>query len=134
MRLLASALATAILCGCASKPASEAISDAQRALNVCLYAEDQAGWKFLPTAPEIADSLRSVIVASNQHPFPETEDHEMWFAQSDGRYLRCTNELGGAFEAEGMPAVCGAMTHAFRRIGESWSVESSPLVLCQRRR
>ena len=128
MRLLASILVVPIVCGCASQP----ISDEQRALNICLYAEQQAGWNFLGAPPAIADVLRSAIVAANQRPFPEPSDREYWFSQADGRYLRCTNELGGAFEAEDMPAICGTMTHTFTRAGESWSVETSPLVMCHK--
>jgi hypothetical protein len=130
MRLLANFLLAAILCGCASAP----VSDEQRALNTCLWAQEQVGWKFLPMAPAIADTLRSAIVDSGQRPIPEPGEHEWWFAQSDGRYLRCTNRLGAMFEAEGMPAVCGASTHTFTPERESWSVEDGDLVLCNKRR
>ena len=129
MRLLASALVAVLFCGCASAP----VSDEQRALNVCLWAEEQAGWQLLPTPPTNADTLRSAIVASNQRPFPEPGDREFWFSKSDGRYLRCTNNLGASFEAQGMPAVCGASTHTFTRAGEFWAVSSNPVVLCHRR-
>jgi hypothetical protein len=130
MRLLASFLLAALSGGCASAP----MSDEQRALNICLWTQDQMGWRFLPTAPAIAETLRSAIVASGQRPIPEPGEYEWWFAQSDGRYLRCTNRLGAMFEAEGMPTVCGSSTHTFTSEGESWSVESGELVLCNRRR
>jgi hypothetical protein len=130
MRLLTSFLLAAISCGCASAP----VSDEQRALNICLWSQDQVAWKSLSTAPAIADTLRAAIVASGQRPFPEPGEHEWWFAQSDGRYLRCTNRLGAMFEAEGMPAVCGASTHTFTPEGGSWSVGSGGLVHCNKRR
>ena len=130
MRLLASTLVIALSCGCASEP----VSDEQRALNVCLWAVDQPGWKLLTTPPANADELRSAIVASGQTPRPEPRDYEYWFSQPDGRYLRCTNGLGRSFEAEGMPAVCGASTHTLTQVNGQWSVVSSPLILCQRRR
>src|SRR5688572_30397318 len=104
MRLLASVLIAVLSCGCASAP----VSEEQRALNVCLWAEDQPGWKLLATPPTMAETLRAAIVASGQRPLPEPSDQEFWFLRSDGRYLRCTNGLGGSFESGGMPAVCGA--------------------------
>ena len=130
MRLLACFLLAGLTCGCASAP----VSDEQRALNICLWAKDQAGWKFLPTAPAIADTLRSATVASGQRPVSDPGEYEWWFAQSDGIFLRCTNRLGAMFEAEGMPAVCGASTHTFTPEGESWSVKDGDLVLCNKRR
>src|SRR4051812_17783933 len=130
MRLLASFLLAALSCGCALTP----VSDGQRALNMCLWTQDQAGWKYLPAAPTNADTLRSAIVASGQRPNPEPGEYEWWFAQSDGRYLRCTNRLGAMFEAAGMPAVCGSWTHTFKPAGDSWSVEGGNLVLCNKRR
>jgi len=130
MRLLASFLVVALSCGCASTP----VSDEQRALNVCMWANDQAGWQFLSTPPPNADALRSAIVASGQRPLPEPADYEFWFSRRDGRYLRCTNALGGSFEAGGMPSVCGAMTHTLTPAGEHWNVESGDLVLCHRSR
>jgi hypothetical protein len=130
MRLLASSLVAAILCGCASKP----ISEEQGALNICLYAEDQAGWTLLSNPPPIADSLRAAIIATSWRPVLKPDDHELWFSQADGRYLRCTNEFGGMYEDEGMPAICGTTTYTFTRAGESWNVETSPIVFCQKRR
>jgi hypothetical protein len=130
MRLLASVLVAAMACACASKP----VSDEQRALNLCLYAEDQSGWTLLGTPPPIADLLRSAIVAAHWRPVLKPDDHEYWFSRADGRYLRCTNELGGMYEAEGMAAICGTTTYTLTRVGESWSVETSPIVFCQKRR
>ena len=129
MRLPASVLVAVLSLGCASAP----VSEEQRALNVCLRGDDQPGWKLLSAPPAIAQALRNSIVTSGQLPLPEPGDHEYWFLQSDGRYLRCTNTFGGWFESEGMPAVCGAFTYTFTRAGESWEVASSPLVMCNKR-
>jgi hypothetical protein len=130
MRLLASVTLVTLSLGCATVP----VTEEQRALNTCLWANDQAGWHFLLTPPPNADTLRSAIVASGQRPLPEPTDHELWFSQPDGRYLRCTNALGGAFESDGMPSVCGAMTHILKPAGELWEVEGGDIVLCHRRR
>jgi hypothetical protein len=130
MRLLSSLLLAALSCGCASAP----MSDEQRALNICLWPQSQVGWSYLPTAPPIADTLRTAIVASGQRPIPEPGELEWWFARSDGSYLRCTNSFGAMFEDEGMPAVCGASTHTLTPAGESWSVEDGNLVFCNKRR
>jgi len=128
--LLASCLLAVLSYGCASTP----VSEEQRALNICLWSQDQPGWRYLPEAPTIADALRSAIVSSGVRPLPEPGEYEWWFVHADGRYLRCTNRFAAMFEAEGMPAVCGSSTHTFTPAGESWSVEDGDLVLCNKRR
>jgi hypothetical protein len=115
--------------GCATVP----ISEGQSALNTCFFAEDQAGWSFLQSPPPRADALRAAIVASGERPFPEPNDNEMWFLNSDGHYVRC-NYLGPAFHEKGTPAICAAMIHTLIPSADSWSVKGGPLMMCHKHR
>lgn len=124
--LIAAALSLSAGCSSMQSPASEA----QRALDSCLFPDKQVGWSLLQTPPDNLLGLQALVRAKWPHD-PGLDDKQpvLWFSHRDGRLLACSHVF-----ASQQPEICGASTIEFIPSGKGWSLGNADVVICHAHR